>query len=155
MEDLEHSLRRNALPGPHGMPALALTEWSLEWSFQVRRREKDCRVVHAVTRLSTTVTLPRWVDAARAPASLEPVWEGISDALSDHEQGHVAIAHEADAAVAAALSELPPEATCGAAYRAAQHLAEAIAFGYRLRDKAYDRETRNGRAQLQAALRRQ
>jgi len=98
------------------------------------------------------VTMPRWVDAERAPPSLVATWDPLVAALERHENGHLENARAAESAIADALSALEPAPTCGAAARTADRIAREILWSYQSRDRKYDRDTRYGRDEIEAAL---
>lgn len=115
-------------------------------------RRQDCRVVHPRVDVRTTVTLPKWTDSSGAPESLKRWWSVFIEALREHELVHVSRARAAKVAVEGGLAALDPEATCGAVRRAAERLAIDVVHEYRALDMEFDRGTRHGRDQLEAAL---
>lgn len=151
-EDLESSLAEHAPTGSHGLPFFGLTDWYVSWNFQVWRRNQDCKLVYISTSVRTKVTLPKWVDSEDSPADLERWWSVFIETLREHEFTHVDNARAAAKAVARALARLEPAATCGAARRAADRIASDVVYEYLSRDLKYDRDTRHGWDELEAAL---
>jgi predicted secreted Zn-dependent protease len=152
VEELESSLAANALTGSHGLPFFGTMDWYVSWDFQLWKRRDECRIVYVSTSVRTRVTLPRWVDSDQAPDDVERWWSIFFETLKEHELAHVDNARAAERAVAAALSELEPAETCGAARRAGDRIATEVVYDYRARDLKFDRDTRHGRDQLEAAL---
>ncbi|TFG92826.1 MAG: DUF922 domain-containing protein, partial [Myxococcales bacterium] len=96
------------------------------------------------------VTLPKWVDLEASPSEVKRWWSVFIETLREHEFTHVDNARAAERTVAVALAALEPATTCGAARRAGDRIATEIAYEYRSRDLAIDRNTRHGRDQLEA-----
>ena len=152
LEDLESSLAENAPTGSHGLPFFGLTDWYVSWNFQVWKRNEGCKLAHISTSVRTRVTLPRWVESEESPSDLKRWWTVFIETLREHEFTHVDNARAAEQAVAVALAVLEPTATCGAARRAGDRIATQIVYEYRSRDLKFDRDTRHGRDQFEAAL---
>ena len=152
LEDLESGLAENAPTGSHGLPFFGLTDWYVSWNFQVWKRSEDCKLVRISTSVHTRVTLPKWVDQEESPSDVKRWWSVFIETLREHEFTHVENAGAAERAVAVALAALDPAATCGAARRAGDHIATEVVYEYRSRDLRFDRNTRHGRDQLEAAL---
>ena len=152
LEELTRSLDRSGPIVENGLRSHGRTEWSVDWRYQPWKRKADCKLLYIRTTVHTMVTLPKWADRDSAPPDLVDLWDKFIAVLEDHEGGHVENARAAADSIAAALRELPPQATCGAAARAADKLALDILFDYRARDLKYDRDTRHGQKQLDAIL---
>ena len=152
LEGLKSSLVENAPTGSHGLPFFGLTDWYVSWNFQVWKRNEGCKLTHISTSVRTRVTLPKWIDSEESPSDVKRWWTVFIDTLREHEFTHVDNARAAERAVAVGLAALEPAATCGAARRVGDRIATQIVYEYRSRDLEFDRDTRHGRDQLEAAL---
>ena len=155
LESLQRSLEENAPTGPTGLKAFGLTEWQVGWYYFPWKRQRDCKLIYVSTSLGTIITLPRWVDAADAPPSVARWWDAFIEALEGHENGHLENARAAEKAVGDALSKIEPAETCGVAAREADRTALEILWSHQSLDRQYDRDTRYGRDQVEAALSRE
>jgi predicted secreted Zn-dependent protease len=138
-----------ALLGPlrSGRRHAAYTAWELRWSYARRETPDGWRAAAVRVEARVTRTLPRWTPVRSADPSLPDAWARYLDALTLHEQGHVAIADEAGRAVHAALSDLPCCATRERLDALARSAARAVSSRYREEERAYDALTGHGATQ--------
>lgn len=141
-EDMNAQRRRHVRGGYD-----AYVSWSLAWHFHYDDDLKGCKIVRASTSLKVDYQLPRWVDEAAANAPLRQRWNAYYDALLEHEYGHRDFGIAAAEAVASALLAMPHYRDCLVLRRNANELAARVLWGYLVREKDYDRETRHGMTQ--------
>lgn len=67
----------------------------LSWKLTFAAEGNSCRVTSDVITLKLSVTMPVWVDEARADEAVRTVWSTYYRDLKDHEDGHKAIAVDA------------------------------------------------------------
>ena len=73
-----------------------------------------CRVIDAVVRLETQLTLPRWKDRKHADREMVLIWDVLSSDIKRHEERHAEIARQYARKLENALEDLRPERTCEA-----------------------------------------
>ena len=125
----------------------ATTRWSMSWSFGLAGASDACAVTAPKVNLALTYTYPRWTPPADAPAGLQDRWDRFVTALAEHENGHGEIAVQGVNDLHLALQNVPAQASCADAARAADETAAAIASHYRALQDAYDRDTGHGTTQ--------
>ena len=116
----------------------AFTTWNIDWTWPLTG-EGVCILSGATITDTITVTFPRWLPPAGAPASLITRWNTYESALVTHESGHVSFVVTTSADVLAAIKG----ATCDTAEAAAQ----AVVTRIRQHDVDYDAETDHGATQ--------
>jgi len=124
-----------------------LTEWRIDWRFEVRPSEDGCRCSSFKTTTTITNTLPRWTPPAEASAELAAAWIRFISALGEHEDGHSRTALAAVDELHKRIKQLGPAADCDALRKRINDLAGRVIDEYRQRDKDYDRRTRHGATQ--------
>ena len=124
-----------------------LTEWRIDWRFEVKPAEAGCRCTSFTTTTSITNTLPRWTPPAGAPAGLAAAWTRFITALGEHEDGHSRLALAAVADLHKRIKELGPAADCDGLRKRINDLARRVIEDHRQREKDYDRRTRHGETQ--------
>ena len=67
----------------------------MSWKLKFAAEGNSCRVTSDVVTLKLSVTMPVWVDEARADEAVRTVWNTYYRDLKDHEDGHKAIAVDA------------------------------------------------------------
>ena len=117
----------------------AVSHWRFAWRWPGGANGSTCDLAAASVRFRATVTLPRLVGLASAPAEVRARWHRYRAALEEHEAGHVRYAWSQRGAVLAAIRG----ATCPTADAAGQAALHAIVE----HDLAYDRDTRHGQTQ--------
>jgi len=124
-----------------------LTDWRVDWWFEVKPAEDGCRCTSFTTTTSITNTLPRWTPPADAPAALAAAWTRFITALGEHEDGHSRLALAAVADLHKRIKELGPAADCDGLRKRINDLAGRVIEEHRQREKDYDRRTRHGETQ--------
>jgi predicted secreted Zn-dependent protease len=125
----------------------AFTDWEVAWRYRHSEAAEGRRICEVTIDLSVRIAMPRWCPPRSAPAGLVAAWEAYVAAVELHEQGHVALAVDAGAAVRRRLLELPALGSSAALDAAARTAAEEALRDARERELAYDRETCHGAAQ--------
>ena len=128
------------------------TTWRLQWRWEYDGGMLPrCALRNPTVRVVAEVTMPEWRPDGEADEATKLWWRRFSEGLMTHERGHAQLAVAAAGDLHRALGRLDGGSCASLGERASsvarQHLA-ALAE----RQAAYDRETRNGATQIQAAL---
>lgn len=137
-------VRSIAARGPKGFHALAT--WKPSYQFWSTREGSQCRVSRVQLHLEADILMPRWVDAARAPAELVRRWDRHYAALMLHEQGHIQHGREFGVIARKAIMGLPP-VPCEEIQARVERLFAELSRDYGDRDADYDRRTNHGQTQ--------
>ena len=124
----------------------ALTVWDLESSYGEAPGPGGCGLRNVQVTLTVTVTLPRWTPPGDAAPQLIASWRTYLQHVRTHEAGHRAIAEQNARELMAALSGLRA-ATCPAVWDQASRTVERIVAEGRVRNRAYDDQTKHGQTQ--------
>jgi predicted secreted Zn-dependent protease len=122
----------------------ASTMWRIKWDAKVASTEGQCGCTSFVTKVSITLTLPRWVGPTNAPIAVRQEWKRYFMALEKHEIDH---AHFALSAVGEMHKRVPAvgaQPDCTGLTRNINQLARGILDDYRKREKDYDTRTMHG-----------
>jgi predicted secreted Zn-dependent protease len=144
---IRDELDRSGPRGSDGRRWDGYTRWYLRWRFDLERGASGCRVAEVETTLDVEMTLPRWEAPADADRRLAQRWNDYLLALTGHEEGHAQIAAEAARQVRRRVGQLPAAATCEAATRASNAVAEQVLREANEQERQYDRDTRHGETQ--------
>ncbi|SRR6266540_357820 len=125
----------------------ALTEWRIDWRFELTPAESGCRCSSFTTTITITNTLPRWTPPAETPEELKSAWNRFIKALGEHEDGHSRLALAAVADLHKRIKELGPAPDCNGLRKRINDLAGRVIEENRQREKDYDRRTRHGATQ--------
>ena len=124
-----------------------LTEWSLSWDYQLKRRGKVWIVSGRSVMLDIKVLTPRWSNFQNTPGALRTQWRIYRANLLRHEEGHVKIAVRAAEAIDKYIG------VCGASLSLDKLKSDieknttALLLQYRKIDRGYDQRTRHGATQ--------
>ena len=121
-----------------------LTEWSLTWDYQLKRRGKVWIVSGRSVLLEIKVLTPRWTDFQNTPGALRTQWRIYRANLLRHEEGHVKIALRAARAVDKYLGVYGASSSLDKLKSDIQKNTTALLKQYRKIDQGYDRRTRHG-----------
>ena len=99
------------------------------------------------TTVSTTYTLPRWVDRSVGSSALQTRWDEFITALELHEEGHRDIAVEAAARIEQAIKTMGARGSCRELEQAANALGRSIVEDCQREQEEYDNRTGHGRTQ--------
>ena len=124
-----------------------LTEWSLTWDFNLKRRGKVWIVASRSVILDVKVTTPRWTDFKATPGLLQTQWRVYRANLLRHEEGHVMIALRAAYAVDKYLGTCGGSSSLEKLKGDIQKNTRLLLKQYRKIDRGYDQRTRHGATQ--------
>ena len=124
-----------------------LTEWRIDWRFELTPVEGGCRCSSFTTTTTITNTLPRWTPPAGTPEELKSAWNRFFKALGEHEEGHSRLALAAVADLHKRIKELGPAPDCNGLRKRINDLAGRVIEENRQREKDYDRRTQHGATQ--------
>jgi predicted secreted Zn-dependent protease len=141
-----HASLEQARPWKDKATFAGMTDWRLDWRYQVEPSEGACRCVSFTTTLTITTTLPRWApgDAAAAPPEVKEAWDRFIKALGEHEYGHARLALAALADVHHKVKGLGSDPDCRALGRRIDATAQKALDEHRQRDRDFDLKTRHG-----------
>ncbi len=114
-------------------------EWRYQWKFDYTATAGQCRIKQFNITLLTTITMPQWINADSAPASLRALWPKVVAKIRKHEDGHKAIGIEGANVLARRLKALPAFDSCDALTREVNREGERIYNEYALANRAFDR----------------
>ena len=121
-----------------------ITEWSLTWDYQLKRRGKVWIVVNRTVLLDIKVSTPRWTDFQNAPGVLRTQWRIYRANLLRHEEGHVRIALRAAHAIDKYLGVCGASSSLDKLKSDIQKNTRTLLKQYRKMDRSYDQRTRHG-----------
>lgn len=124
-----------------------LTEWRIDWRFELTPAEGGCRCSSFTTTTTITNTLPRWRPPAETPEELKSAWIRFIKALGEHEDGHSRLALAAVADLHKRIKALGPAPDCDGLRKRINDLAGRVIEENRQREKDYDRRTQHGATQ--------
>ena len=124
-----------------------LTEWSLTWDYQLKRRGKVWIVSGRSVLLDIKVLTPRWSNFQNTPGALQTQWRIYRANLLRHEEGHVKIAVRAAEAIDKYLGVCGASLSLDKLKSDIQKNTTALLRQYRKIDRGYDRRTRHGATQ--------
>jgi predicted secreted Zn-dependent protease len=144
-----HASLEQARPWKDKATFAGMTDWRLDWRYQVEPSEGACHCVSFTTTLTITTTLPRWAaaEAAAAPPAVKEAWDRFTKALGEHEHGHAQLALVALADVHQKVKGLGWDPDCRALGRRIDETAQRALDDHRRRDRDYDQRTRHGATQ--------
>ena len=124
-----------------------LTEWSLTWDYQLKRRGKVWIVSGRSVLLDIKVLTPRWTDFQNTPGALRTQWRIYRANLLRHEEGHVKIAVRAAEAIDKYLGVCGASLSLDKLKSDIQKNTTALLRQYRKIDRGYARRPRHGATQ--------
>ena len=113
--------------------------WSYKWKFDYAQDKGRCRIGKFNVTLVTTITMPKWLDEAEAPAETRALWPSVVAKIRTHEDGHKAIGVEGANVLARRLSALPSYDDCAALNAAIQSEGQRMVGEYAISQNAFDR----------------
>jgi predicted secreted Zn-dependent protease len=146
LSEVQQSLRHSR-PWKDKSNVDGLTDWHINWEFNVAPTADGCRCRSFITRTTITITLPRWSPSTNTPAPFQRAWDRYVTALGQHEAGHAQMALGAVAEQHKRIKELGPASDCDALKKSIDDLARRIVEDYTKRDAEYDRRTGHGATQ--------
>lgn len=125
----------------------AWTQWQLQWHYDYLRDDGGCRIGASRVELTTTMTLPSWVDYARATPALRQRWDEFVTRLRTHEDGHREHGMQAARAVRQVIDHVGRALDCRTLGEQIDAYAHAAIAQQAWADKDYDARTRHGQTQ--------
>ncbi|MCE2571324.1 DUF922 domain-containing protein [Motilimonas eburnea] len=123
-------------------------EWQKDWVFITEQSNKGCRISHVNTWLKADYNLPRWLDQASAPDTVQAPWHDFYQGVQDHLNGHKTIAIETLADIEKAVLKLPAQSSCDIVKAQAQALAQQMLdTQLPAKEAQYDNDTQFGLTQ--------
>ena len=124
-----------------------ITEWDLNWKYQMSRRGKIWIVTSRTVTLDIRVKVPQWTDRKKAPPLAQRQWKIYQTNLIRHEQGHVNIAVRAAHAIDKYIGTYGGASSVEHMRANIDRNAKLILEKYRKYDTSYDKRTRHGATQ--------
>ena len=146
--ELKRKLREALRDEGDGKGGDGRTRQAISSRYELEPTARGCRMKEPEVRLEILVRLPRWVSPEEdPPAKLEEAWAALLAALETHEAGHRELAIEAAEELVDALAGLDGTLSCQELDRLARRALLSATLRHSIRDRAYERRTRNGAAQ--------
>ena len=137
-------------PRDQGRAWGATTTWHLDWTYQTTRVGLDgCQARHALVRVRTEVTFPRWTPTAEPDSAMLVWWQQFSAGLAEHERGHAVLAVQAAGTLAREIED--QQAICGQLGMQVSAVAQKRILAVTRQQEEYDFTTRHGATQIRAA----
>ena len=124
-----------------------ITEWDLNWKYQMSRRGKIWIVTSRTVTLDIRVKVPQWTDRKKAPPLAQRQWKIYQTNLIRHEQGHVNIAVRAAHAIDKYIGTYGGASSVEHMRANIDRNAKLILEKFRKYDTSYDKRTRHGMTQ--------
>lgn len=133
-----------ARPWKNGPPLDGRTDWHVQWQFHLEETAQGARLRSFDLTTTVTITLPSWQAPADADPALVETWKRFFANLKRHEEGHLAIARQAAAAVRQRIRPIQQAPTLRQLTDQLNAAARAALAEFRDRDAEYDRITQHG-----------
>ena len=146
LAEVHRSIRRSR-PWKNNSDAYGVTEWRVDWRFDLQGTDNGCRVQRFTTKTSIKITLPRWAQPTNAEPGIREVWNRYMKALEQHEGGHAQIGLAAAAEIRRKAIALSSSGTCDALKQTVNDSCSQALTEYRKKDEHYDRQTEHGATQ--------
>lgn len=131
-------------PWKNGPEMHGRTDWHLRWTFQLEETAQGARLRAFDLTTTVTITLPSWKPPPDADPALVQQWKQFFANLKRHEEGHLAIARQAAAAVRKRIATIQQAPTLRQLSDQLHAAAQAAMAEFRDRDAEYDRITQHG-----------
>lgn len=146
IREVRQSMQR-VRPWQDNTETVGLTQWRIDWRFDLRPTANGCRCSSFTTRTTITNTLPRWTPSTNAPAELRTGWTRFIASLRQHEDGHSRMALAAVAELHKKINEAGEAPDCEQMKQKVNGIAQRVIDDFRARDRDYDRRTSHGATQ--------
>jgi predicted secreted Zn-dependent protease len=146
LREVRQSMQR-ARPWQDNTDLVGLTQWRIDWRFNVVPTANGCRCASFTTTTSITNTLPRWVPPTNAPTELRTGWTRFITSLAQHEDGHSRMSLAAVAELHKKINEAGEAPDCEQMKQKLNGIAQRVIDDFRARDREYDRRTGHGATQ--------
>ncbi len=148
LQELQQMINRHGpINNDDGKRYDGITEWSLTWDYQLKRRGKVWIVANRNVQLNLKVITPRWTDFQNTPGVIRTQWRIYQANLLRHEEGHVRIALRAAQAIDKYLGVCGASSSLNKLKSDIQRKTNALLKQYRKIDQNYDQRTRHGATQ--------
>ena len=124
-----------------------LTDWRVEWRFELRRSENGCQIHQFTTTTTIVITLPRWTASTNAAPGVRQKWARYIAALNQHEAGHAKIGLAVAAELRKQVEKIREEQSCETLKETLNALGWRVVDDFKTKDKDYDRTTQHGAMQ--------
>jgi predicted secreted Zn-dependent protease len=118
---------------------VGLHHWNLGWNYTYGIGRMGCEIRQVVMELTSTVTVPIWVDRDRADPDVAAIWDEYLEALEAHEFRHRRLSYLAAREISVELNRLRVE-TCTMMSQHAGETGERILAKYRALNEEVDQE---------------
>ena len=124
-----------------------LTEWRINWQFDVSSSATGCQCNSFSTQTTIKITLPSWTSPTNTAPEVRELWKRFFTALAQHEAGHARIALAAAKEVEQRAAHTGEAADCDSLKKTIHAVANRVIEDHRQRDKEYDERTEHGAQQ--------
>ena len=124
-----------------------LTEWQVNWQFDVSPSATGCQCTSFTTKTTIKVTLPGWSPPTNTPPEVKETWRRFFTALAQHEAGHAQIAQAAAKEVEGRAMQTGEATDCDRLKKTIHTVANQVIEDHRKQDKDYDERTEHGARQ--------
>ena len=131
--------------GPEGFWGTASTR--IRYRFTLRPTQEGCAVDKVDVTADSTVRLPQWSNRHEGSVPVQDWWDRAYRSLDHHERGHVRISLDGARELERSVRATPPRPSCEETQADAERRGTAMLRETDRLQKAYDRETNNGRDQ--------
>ena len=121
------------------------TESPMRWQYRTRPDAGQCTLYAVTVRVSSQITLPRWMPPVDTVPGLYYRWQTFLAALQVHEIGHKDLSGHAAAEIIRQLNAL--NTSCSTLSHDVQRITDGIVAQLRDDQVRYDAETRHGATQ--------
>jgi predicted secreted Zn-dependent protease len=121
------------------------TRWDITWRYRYNNFGNACAIVSVATRVTVTITLPKWDGEITADNDTRSQWSRYLAALELHERGHRQLAIDAAKEIDRVISGM--NGKCSTLEARANGAGDAILNRYRQLQLDYDRDTNHDATQ--------
>jgi len=143
MREVRESIARNR-PWRQSSPMDGRTDWTIRWRSNLDSSGQGARVLSTEVTATITVTLPSWKPPEEVSEDMLERWKRYFANLKRHEDGHVAIALQAAAAVRQRTSAIREAPTVQELQRLIDRAGHQAMEEFKAKEKEYDRITQHG-----------
>ena len=121
-----------------------LTEWRIDWRFNVTPSDRGCRCSSFTTQTTITTTLPLWRAPTNVADGVKAAWDRYAAALGQHEASHAGYALLAVAELHKRVKRIEQDQDCIIMKKRINDAGQEVVAEYRRLDRDYDQRTRHG-----------
>ncbi len=119
--------------------AIAWCSWQVSWNIHTRKKENRCEIAFVDTRVTTSITMPRWINYASAGDGMKAAWDHYYASILAHEETHASHGVTAARDIQRRLTELGGGSSCKGVQEEGELLASRIIKENREKDVELDR----------------